>query len=127
MELRSQLSISTTPSINISSDVAKNFSRGGVLMVENLGVASFPDVPEDENHNIILDSAREQRRKGDIPGASQGGFVHHEAKLSPDSLGPRTQKICTSVSRVSAQYSHFDSSWVFIFLWKRCARVLSRP
>ena len=23
-------------------------------MVENLGVPSFPDVPEDENHNIIL-------------------------------------------------------------------------
>ena len=89
MELHGQLSISTTPGINISRDVAKNFSRGGVPMVENFGVPSFPDVPEDENHNIILDSTREQRRKGDIPGASQGGLMHHEAKPRPDCLGPR--------------------------------------
>ena len=68
MELHGQLSISTTPGINISRDVAKNFSRGGVPMVENLGIASFPDVPEDENHNIILDSTRQQRWEGDIQG-----------------------------------------------------------
>jgi len=89
MELHGQLSISTTPGINISRAVAKNFSKGGVPMVENLGVPSFPDVPEDENHNIILDSARQQRREGDIPGASQGGLMHHEAKPRPDCLGPR--------------------------------------
>ena len=68
MELHGQLSISTTPGINISRDVAKNFSRGGVPMVENFGVPSFPDVPEDENHNIILDSTRQQRWEGDIQG-----------------------------------------------------------
>ena len=45
MELHGQLSISTTPGINISRDVAKNFSRGGVPIVENLGVAVRIDGP----------------------------------------------------------------------------------
>jgi len=74
MELHGQLSISTTPGINISRDVAKNFSRGGVPMVENLGVPSFPDVPEDENHNIILTA----------PGSKEGR-VTPQGRLKVDS------------------------------------------
>ena len=88
-------SVSAAPAVKIFDDPAENGNGRDVLVVENHGIPSFPNVPERDEHNVDPDLGGEVQLMTNAPWLTLKTFRNRHMQASPDS--PRSWTGSTDV------------------------------